>query len=62
MGQCPKTTKNTIQNFVSGAISANVHDKLFIRHLTGLPNDKEILLTDLSFKGKKKLRPKFFFF
>jgi hypothetical protein len=38
----------------SGAVWANVREKLLMGRLTVLPNDEEMLLTDLSSKVRKK--------
>ena len=59
MGQWPKNNKNRVNIFAGGAIWVDVREKLLMGRLTVLPNDEEMLLTDLSSKVRKKnLGPK----
>ena len=50
----PKNNKNRVQIFAGGAVWVDVCEKLLMGHLTVLPNDEDMLLTDLSFKVRKK--------
>ena len=61
MGHLPKNNKNRVQTFAGGSIWVDVREKQLIGRLTVLSNDKQYLLTDLSFIVRKKFMPKNYF-
>ena len=53
-----KKHQKRVQTFAGGTVWVDVREKLLMGRLTVLPNDEDMLLTDLSSKVRKKFRPK----